>query len=119
MQYAPRRPLGVTIIAILVAVAAVVEIISALTTLGSSRGLAISSLVTGVLYLGLAWGFWTLRFWAFWIAVVVSAIGLVVTFLGLVSGHLTVTYVIGFIISAVIFVYLLMDRSVRAAFHAR
>jgi len=119
MQYAPRRPLGVTIIAILVAVAAVVEIISALTTFGLAGGLAISSLVTGVLYLAVAWGLWTLRFWAFWITVVVSAIGLVVTFLELVSGHLTVTYVIGFIISAVIFVYLLIDRSIRAAFGAR
>ena len=119
MQYAPRRPLGVTIIAILVAVAGVVEIISALTTLGPARGIAISSLVTGVLYLGLAWGLWTLRFWAFWCTVVVSAIGLAVTFLALVSGKLTVTYVIGFIISAVIFVYLLVDRSIRAAFGAR
>ena len=119
MQYAPRRPLGVTIIAILVAVDAVVGIISALTTLGPAQGFAISSLITGVLYLALAWGLWTLRFWAFWSAVVISAIGLVVTFLALVSGHVTVGNVIVFIISAVIFVYLLMDRSVRAAFRAR
>ena len=114
MQSSQMRPLGVTIIAILVALGAVLQIIFALTALGSTPGFAIFSLIIGVLYLGLAWGLWTLRPWAFWSTVVVSAIGLVEAIFGLIGGQ--GNSVISLIIFVVIFVYLLMDRNVRAAF---
>lgn len=114
MQFAPRRPIGVTIIAILVAVGAILGIITALYALAAAPAIAIFDLIIGVLELALAWGLWTLKPWAFWTTVILEAITLIFAILGLVSGR--GISVISLIVPIIVLVYLLMDRNVRAAF---
>jgi uncharacterized membrane protein (DUF2068 family) len=108
------RPLGVTIIAILVALGGVLGIIFALAALAAAPALAIYGLIIGVLYLVLAWGLWTLKPWAFWTTVIFEAIGLIGAIIGLVQRQ--GTSVVSLIFPIVVLVYMLMDRNVRAAF---
>ena len=114
MQFSRMRPLGVTIIAILVAVGGVFTIINGLLLLGISPGYTIFALVLGVLSFVLAWGLWTLKPWAFWLTVVLQVIGLVQAILGLTQGQ--GNSVISLIFPIVVLIYLLWDRNVRAAF---
>ena len=115
MQSYQMRPLGVTIIAILVAVIGVLGIILALTFLAAAPSIAIFDIIIGVLNLVIAWGLWTLKPWAFWTTVILEAITVVFGIIGLVGGQ--VVSVIDLIIAIAILAYMLLDRNVRAAFH--
>lgn len=101
------RPLGVTIIAVLVAIGGIAEIISGLQFLG------IIAIVLGILTLVLAWGLWTLQPWAFWSTIVLEAINALENLLNLRYGG---SSIIGLIIPVAIIVYMLYDRNVRSAF---
>ena len=75
-----RRPLGITIIAILLFISAVIEIIGGVSSvIGSTPTGTISDvllgwfpLVLGVIELVLAWGLWTIKPWAYWGTLVVE-----------------------------------------------
>jgi len=73
MYMSPRgsRPLGITIIAIVVGIQGIFTIIAGLQFLGTI------TIILGVLTLLLAWGLWTLQSWAFWTAVVLEVIDLI------------------------------------------
>lgn len=114
MQVSRGRPLGVTIIAILVAIGGVLEIIGGLLALVSYPGLAIVTLILGVLALVLAWGLWTLKPWAFWTTVILEAINVIQGIIGLTQRQ--GASVFGLIVPIIILLYLFMDRNVRAAF---
>ena len=114
MQMASRRPLGVTVIAILVAIGAVFEIIGGLLLLAVFAPIGIFALIIGVISLFVAWGLWTLKPWAFWLVVIVEVIHLVQAILSLTRGQ--GGSVGDLIFPIIILLYLFLDRNVRAAF---
>jgi hypothetical protein len=122
-----RRPLGITIIAILMFISAVIEIIGGLTSVIGNPPTGTASdvllgwfpLVLGVVTLILAWGLWTLKPWAYWGTLVVEILNILIHFfgfLGLPKTHSALAVVSGGIISIIIVIYLLVDRHVRRAF---
>lgn len=114
MLMARRRPLGVTIIAILVAIGAIFEIIAGLALLVIFPPLGIFALIVGVVSLFVAWGLWTLKPWAFWLVVIVEVIHLIQAILSMARGQ--GTGIGDLVIPIIILLYLFLDRNVRAAF---
>ena len=124
-----RRPLGITILAILMFISAVIEIISGLTSVIGNTPTGTASdvllgwfpLVLGVVTLILAWGLWTLKPWAYWGTLVVEILNILIHFfgfLGLPKTHSALAVISGGVISIIIVIYLLVDRNVRRAFQA-
>lgn len=135
-----HRPLGVSIIAIILIIQAIFELLVGIlaivavfaighvisthghTTTGSivdvlGGALGGISLVIGILTLIFALGLWMLKRWAFWLTVIIEAISLVRHALGFVHPHSsTISIAIGLIIPVVILLYFLVDRNVREAF---
>jgi len=122
-----RRPLGITIIAILLFISAVIEIIGGLSSvLGNPPTGTVSDvllgwfpLVMGIIELVLAWGLWTLKSWAYWGTLAVEVVNILVHFfgfLGLPRTHSALAVISGGIVSIIIVIYLLVDRKVRRAF---
>jgi len=113
------RPLGITIIAIILGIQGVLSIIAGILLLAGSGGAyavpAIIALVLGVLYLIVAWGLWTLQPWAFWTTVVLEVITLINGIIALTQ-HNVATGLLYIVLSLIILVYLFADRNVRAAF---
>ena len=115
------RPLGITIIAIIMAIQGILGIIAgilSLTASGANPAFAVAGIITlilGVLYLVLAWGLWTLQPWAFWATVVLEVIALINGIFAL-SQHNTSTGLLNIVIALIILIYLFADRNVRAAF---
>ena len=102
------RPLGITIIAIVVGIQGIFTLIAGLQFLGTI------SIVLGVLTLLLAWGLWTLQSWAFWTAVLLEIADIINDLLALRLGATAV--IPSLVFSGLILIYLLGDESVRAAF---
>jgi uncharacterized membrane protein (DUF2068 family) len=119
-----RRPLGITIIAILLFIQAILEIIGGFFSFFGSiihnplSGLLVGwiPLVTGVLLFVLAWGLWTLRPWAYWVTLIFEIVTIVLHILGFSQTHSVIAIVSGGIISIIIVIYLLVDGNVRRAF---
>ena len=114
-----RRPFLITVLAVLLALQAITWLIIGLTTFLAVGGfLAVSLLIMGLVGLLLSWGLWTLKRWAFWVTVVISAIDLIVDILGWIQPQLGVAVqelVPNMVLSAFILVALFMPE-VRAAF---
>jgi hypothetical protein len=124
-----RRPFGITILAILMFISAVIEIIGGLTSVIGNTPTGTASdvllgwfpLVLGVVTLILAWGLWTLKLWAYWGTLVVEILNILIHFfgfLGLPKTHSALAVISGGVISIIIVIYLLIDRNVRRAFQA-
>ena len=122
-----KRPLGITIIAILLFISAVIEIIGGISSvIGSTPTGTLSAvllgwfpLILGVIELLLAWGLWTLKPWAYWGTLVVEIVIILIHFfgfLGLPRTHSALAVISGGIVSIIIVIYLLVDRNVRRAF---
>jgi uncharacterized membrane protein (DUF2068 family) len=119
-----RRPLGITIIAILLFIQAIVEIVGGIFSfLGNIIHNPLSGLLVGwvplaigVLVLILAWGLWTLRPWAYWATLILEIVNIVLHLLGYSQTHSIFAIISGGIISIIIVIYLLVDRNVRNAF---
>jgi hypothetical protein len=122
-----KRPLGITIIAILLFISAVIEIIGGIfSVIGASLTGTFSDfllgwfpLAMGIIALVLAWGLWTLKPWAYWGTVVVEIINILIHFfgfLGLPRTHSALAVISGGIVSIIILIYLLVDRDARRAF---
>jgi len=122
-----RRPLGITIISILLFISAVIGIIGGLSSVIGNRPTGTVSdvllgwfpLVFGIIALVLAWGLWTLKPWAYWGTLVVEIVNILVHFfgfLGLPRTHSALAIISGGIVSIIIVIYLLVDRNVRRAF---
>ena len=126
------RPLGITIIAAILGISAILALLVLMlgltraSILGVGAGLnsavylaLLGALLWGFFEVALAWGLWTLRPWAFWATVIIEAariiFGLYIVFVlrtAILEGFLSL------IIPIVILVYLFADRHVRAAFRA-
>ncbi len=122
-----KRPLGITIIAILLFISAVIEIIGGISSAAGSTSAGTTSavllgwfpLILGVVELVLAWGLWTLKPWAYWGTLLVEILIILVHFfgfLGLPRTHSALAVISGGIVSIIIVIYLLVDRNVRRAF---
>jgi len=119
-----RRPLGITIIAILMFIQAIFEIVGGFFAFFGNvisnplSGLLVGwiPLAVGVLLFILAWGLWTLRPWAYWATLILEIVNIVLHFLGFSQTHSTFAIISGGIISIIIVIYLLVDRNVRRAF---
>jgi hypothetical protein len=122
-----KRPFGITIIAILLFISAIIEIIGGISSvIGSPPTGTVSDvllgwfpLILGVIELVLAWGLWTLKPWAYWGTLVVEILIILnhfFGFLGLPRTHSALAVISGGIVSIIIVIYLLVDRNVRRAF---
>jgi uncharacterized membrane protein (DUF2068 family) len=129
-QRGRSRPLGVTLIAILLGISMVTNFLVVVILLTQTWGgigsgnLLAAILVTlafsGVLLLAelvLVWGVWTLKWWAFWATVIVVSLHLLNGIVGFFSHSMTWwSSTLSIVIPLVILVYLLTDRAVRRAF---
>jgi hypothetical protein len=120
-----RRPFGVTIIAILLFISAVIEIIGGLFfLLGSLISNPLAAVLGGwiplavaILSFILAWGLWTLRPWAYWATVILEVINIVSHLFGFgQTPHTLFGIFAGGLISVIILLYMLLDRNAREAF---
>ncbi len=122
-----KRPLGITIIAILLFISAVIEIIGDISSVigttptGTLNDVLLGwfPLALGVIELVLAWGLWTLKPWAYWGTLVVEIVIILIHFfgfLGLPRTHLALAVISGGIVSIIIVIYQQVDRNVRRAF---
>ena len=109
------RPLGVTIIAVIMAVLGIFDIIGGIVIMGSYSTLGIITLIIGVLYLILAWGLWTLQTWAFWGTVILAVLTIINGIFG-IGGGVPATGIVSLILAVVVLIYMFVDRNVRAAF---
>lgn len=111
------RPIGITIIAIILAIGGIFAILSAFALLGTFGGSAIVlPLISGILDLVLAYGLWTLHPWAFWATAIIEALNLISAVVILATGVATASTIIAFVLALVVLIYLFADRNVRAAF---
>ncbi len=119
-----KRPLGITIIAILLFIQAVFEIVVGIFSFfghiiaNPLSGLLVGwiPLAIGVLLFLLAWGLWTLKPWAYWVTLVLEIVNIILHFLGYGQTHSLFAIISGGIISIIIVIYLLVDGNVRRAF---
>ena len=110
------RPLGITIIAIIVAIYGVLSIIAGIGLLSAGVTVpGVIGLILGVLQLILAWGLWTLQPWAFWATVIIEVITLLDGIYALVRGT-SGPGIVTIVIALIVLIYLFADRNVRAAF---
>ena len=123
IEETPRnRPIGVTIIALLLGIQAIfgicIGVVTMIGGLGSTLSfLGIIATVLGLIELFFAWGLWTLRRWAFWATVIIELLSLVNSALSLFQPRANVGVIIGYmILPIVILLYFLVDSNVRAAF---
>jgi hypothetical protein len=109
------RPLGVTIIAIVMAVLGIFDIIGGIMILGSYSTLGIITLIIGVLYLVLAWGLWTLQTWAFWGTVVLAILTIVNGIFG-IGGGVPATGWVSLILAIIVLVYMFLVNQLHAVY---
>ncbi len=133
IQAPQERPVGVTVIAVLLGLQGVFEVvlgILALTNIlprgyiftGSSPAggiLGASFLIAGLIKLLLLWGLWRLKRWA-WVATLILAGYSIVTSCFAVSQSRFVLWTLLFdmVIPGVIWIYFILDDDLRAAFRA-
>lgn len=124
------RPLGITIIAAILGISALLELLvlilglthASMLGLGANLSPAASIILLIALWLGffavaLAWGLWTLKPWAFWVTAIVEAVRFIVAlYTVFFLQRVLVSGVIGLVIPIIILIYLFADSSVRAAF---
>ena len=126
------RPLGITIAAIIVALLGIGSILVGLlgtgvfkfsgvdtTTVANASAIGITAIVIGVVQIFVAWALWTLKGWAWLLAVILQGINVVVGIVTIVMHGMTGmgSAAIGsLVVSAIILAYF-MTGGVRAAFH--
>jgi hypothetical protein len=130
MPITKSRPVGVTIIAVLLGIQGALEVIYGMLVLISAPGFVSiygntaivvrvspwAFLISGVLALILAYGLWTLRSWAFWITVILEVINLIGGAIQLFTTYYPWAVLLSMIVPAVILIYFLADSNVRQAF---
>jgi uncharacterized membrane protein (DUF2068 family) len=131
-----RRPLGVTIIAVVLLIEGIFEIVAAIiaftaahvvhshvrNVLGTAVGVisnavGVIALIVAVLTLLVSYGLFTLKRWAFWTVIVVELIALADSILKFFQREPNYTsIIIGLILPVVILAYMFLDPYVRRAF---
>jgi hypothetical protein len=127
-----KRPVGVTVIAILLGILALLEVgfgtIALVTSLSGSfilplrsaavgAALGVFYLLVGLVTLFFVWGLWRLRRWAFWATVCIVAVSLLSSVLAFTEPTPTAWVFLPYLlIPAVILIYFVIDSDVRAVF---
>ena len=135
-----RRPLGVTIISVLVGLEGLFEVIAGvLLIIGANSlsrrviqgghvhiskfidtfgiGIGVVIIVIGVLTLLFVLGLWTLQRWAYWAVIIVEVLTLIPNIIALIRGTGTLAGTISsMIIPVIVLLYFLLDSNVRRAF---
>ena len=135
-----QRPIGVTIMAVLLCIEGLLELIGGILLIvaanslsrtiishghrisahvvdGLGIGLGGVGIVIGIITLIFVFGLWTLRRWAFWAVIILEGLSLLRSIIELVRHTGTVGGVVaGMIIPALILIYFLLDANVRRAF---
>ena len=135
-----RRPVGVTIIAVLLGIEGILEVVIGILLLATS--LFISHRVTvhghttvatvinvlggilgglplivGIITLIFTWGLWMLKRWAFWTTIVIAALNIVVTLPSIFQAQPNIpSFILRIIVPAIILLYFLFFPQVRHAF---
>ena len=140
VQSSRQRPLGVTIIAILLGIQGLIELIGGILLVVAANSLShrivanghtiiarfvdtfgialgVVGIVVGLITLFFVFSLWTLQRWAFWAVVIIEGLSLLRSIFELVrhTGS-TIGVILGMIIPAVVFLYFLLDPNVRRAF---
>jgi len=133
MENPARRPVGITIIAILLGLLGILEFgfgaLALVTSLvdrfvlplqspAVGAALGVYYMVLGMVKLFFVWGLYRLQRWAFWATVVIAAVSLLSSILGVTEPAPTVWgFLADLVIPAAILVYFVVDSNVRNAFH--
>ena len=129
-MYERTRPLGITIIAALLGISALLAVVFLILGLthvsiaGMGAGMTpgtstilLAALIIGIFEIAVAVGLWTLRLWAFWAVVVVEVIRVLLGLYDiLIVREAVIAGIVSLIIPVIILIYLFADRNVRAAF---
>ena len=99
-----NRPLGVTIIAILVVIGGIGSLLGGLVVIMLIPLLGIILVIIGLAYFAVAYGLWNGLNWAWSITLIVSVIGIVVSLGSLVVGNIGSLFQV--IINAIVIYYL-------------
>jgi uncharacterized membrane protein (DUF2068 family) len=111
MESQKRRPLGVTIIAILTIIGGIIFLASGLVLL--IIGIGIILLALGIAFLVMAYGLWKGKRWAWTITLILSAIGIILALVSIAFGN--VGSILSVIIHGVV-IYYLYRPNVKAFF---
>jgi hypothetical protein len=124
------RPTGISIIAVLLFVAAALDIVYGIlamikvpvfvTSTGAAVVVQISPwgfLLWGLLGFLVGYGLWTLKGWAFWTVAILEIANLIFGFVLLFSAFNIWAVLLSMVFPAVILIYLFADRNVREAFN--
>jgi uncharacterized membrane protein (DUF2068 family) len=127
-----RRPVGVTIIAVLDIIVGLLVLIGAILgflglglageripgAIDAVAGVALGvAIIIGIAELVVGWGLWTLKRWAFWTTVVLEILTIADHLFAWFAHHISIASLIGnIVIPVIIIVYLFADRNVREAF---
>jgi uncharacterized membrane protein (DUF2068 family) len=127
-----RRPVGVTIIAVLDIIVGLLVLIGAILgflglglageripgAIDAVAGVALGvAIIIGIAELVVGWGLWTLKRWAFWTTVVLEILTIADHLFAWLAHHISIASLIGnIVIPVIIIVYLFADRNVREAF---
>jgi hypothetical protein len=130
MELIKSRPVGVSLLAALLAIQGIFEIGYGLLVLFTAPGFVAlygnivmvrqvspwGFLISGILALILAYGLWTLQRWAFWVTVVLETINLVGGVVVLFTVYYPGAVLLSMLIPAIILTYFFADHQVREAF---
>ncbi|GAC1354422.1 MAG: hypothetical protein NVS4B11_33760 [Ktedonobacteraceae bacterium] len=134
------RPLGVTIMAVLLGIQGLLELIGGIVLILAANslshrivshghtiiarfvdtfgvGIGVVFIAIGVITLLFVLGLWTLQRWAYWAVVIIEALTLIPHIIALIRGTGTVPgNIIQMIIPVIILLYFIVDSNVRRAF---
>ncbi len=140
MERRQQRPIGVTIMAVLLGIEGLLELIGGIIIIVAANSLSRTvishghritahfvsavgigiggvGVVIGIITLIFVFGLWTLRRWAFWAVVIIEGLSVLLGILALVRQTGTTGGIIaGMIIPVIILIYFLLDANVRRAF---
>src|SRR5260370_23812907 len=120
-----KRPFGVTIIAILLFISAILQIIfgifilTGITLVSPLAGLLIGwiPLALGIVSFIFAWGLWTLKPWAYWATVILEIVNIAINLFSLGQPRHSIRGLFsGGLIYLIILIYMLVERNEREAF---
>ena len=131
MEITRSRPVGISIIAVLLGIQGALEVIYGLLALMKAPGYVISYssvsmvvvvspwalIVSGILALLRTYGLWTLRGWAFWTVVVIELLNLIGGTIAVFSYYYPGAVLVAMVIPSVILIYFFVDRNVLSAFN--
>jgi len=130
ITHARSRPTGISIIAVLLFIAAALDIVYGLLAVFSVSTFVISSsaamvvqispwgfLLSGLLTFLVGYGLWTLRGWAFWAVAILEILNLIGGTILLFSAFNIWAVLLSMVIPAAILIYFFADSHVRAAFN--